>query len=104
MGGLSGTDPHRVLHDARTWAGNSGGPLLDASGPAIGVPAARTAHPEDKDNPAVPLAVGIRIERVYSPLTRHGVRPVRAEPRRADSAVLAANATESVLRLLCFSD
>ncbi len=56
------TDPNRFLHDARTWGGNSGGPLLDASGAVLGIHVARTAHPVDKDKPIVPLAVAIRIE------------------------------------------
>jgi serine protease Do len=101
---LDRTDRTTFLHDARTWGGNSGGPLLDHAGSVMGVHVARTAHQGSKDEVVVPLAVGIRIEAVYDLLARHDVTPLPEPPRRAEPELLAEEAEPSVLRLLCFSD
>jgi S1-C subfamily serine protease len=103
LGLMDRSDPTTFVHDARTWGGNSGGPLLDYTGAVMGVHVARTAHPGTKDEPVVPLAIGIRIEAVYDLLARHGVTPLPEPPRRAEPELLAEEAEPSVLRLLCFS-
>jgi S1-C subfamily serine protease len=104
MGLLDRTDRTTFLHDARTWGGNSGGPLLDYAGAVMGVHVARTSHDASKDEPVVPLAIGIRIEAVHDLLARHDVTPLPEPPRRAEPDLLAEEAEPSVLRLLCFSD
>jgi S1-C subfamily serine protease len=102
-GRLDRTDRATFLHDARTWGGNSGGPILDYAGAVMGVHTARTSHGGNKDEPVVPLAIGIRIDAVYELLARHDVRPLPEPPRRAEPDLLAEEAEPSVLRLLCFS-